>query len=80
VRRPLLIALAAFVAAFATGVAIVLRARRASTPERVVSERPLDTMTRDELYEVARELDIPGRSRMKKTELRAALSRAGCSD
>jgi hypothetical protein len=44
-----------------------------------VSERPLDTMTRDELYELARELDIPGRSKMKKTELRAALSRAGRS-
>ena len=79
-RRPLLIALAAFVAAFATGVAILVRARRASTPERVVSERPLETMTRDELYELARERDIPGRSRMKKTELRAALSRAGRSD
>ena len=78
-RRPLLIALAAFVAAFATGVAILVRARRASTPERVVSERPLETMTRDELYELARERDIPGRSRMKKTELRAALSRAGRS-
>ena len=78
-RRPLLIALAAFVAAFATGVAILVRARRASTPERVVSERPLETMTRDELYELARERDIPGRSRMKKTELRAALSRAARS-
>ena len=78
-RRPLLIALAAFVAAFATGVAILVRARRASTPERVVSERPLETMTRDELYELARERDIPGRSRMKKAELRAALSRAGRS-
>ena len=78
-RRPLLIALGALVAAFATGVAILLRARRAHTPERVVSERPLETMTRDELYELARERDIPGRSRMKKTELRAALSRAGHS-
>jgi hypothetical protein len=36
-------------------------------------------MTRDELYDLARQLDIPGRSRMKKTELRAALSRAGRS-
>ena len=79
VRRPLLIVLGAFVAAFATGVAILVRARRAPTPERVVSERPLETMTRDELYELARERDIPGRSRMKKTELRAALSRAGRS-
>jgi hypothetical protein len=77
-RKPLLIALATLVAAFATGVVILLRAR-ASKGERVVSERPLDSMTRDELYEIARDLDIPGRSRMKKTELRAALSRAGRS-
>ena len=82
VRRPLLIVLGAFVAAFATGVAILVRARRGrvvSAPERVVAERPLETMTRDELYELARERDLPGRSRMKKTELRAALSRAGHS-
>jgi homoserine kinase len=78
VRRTALIALAAFLAALTAGVAILLRAR-ASAGERVVSERPLDEMTRDELYELAREQDIPGRSRMKKTELRAALSRAGCS-
>ena len=59
---------------------IALRRRRADAPdEGIVSERPLDTMTRDELYELARELDIPGRSKMKKTELRAALSRAGRS-
>jgi hypothetical protein len=33
-------------------------------------------MTRDELYELARERDIPGRSKMTKAELRAALSQA----
>lgn len=76
-RKLSLISLAVLGAVIAA-VAILLRAR-AERGERVVSERPLDTMTRDELYELARELDIPGRSRMKKTELRAALSRAGRS-
>ena len=67
--------------AVTAAVAILLRARaeRSEPAERVVSERPLDTMTRDELYELAQELDIPGRSKMKKDELRAALSRAGRS-
>jgi hypothetical protein len=41
--------------------------------EGVVNEQPFDSMTRDELYELARQRDIPGRSRMKKHELRAAL-------
>jgi Rho termination factor, N-terminal domain len=77
-RKGLLIALAAFAAALTAGVIILLCAR-ASRPESVVSERPLDAMTRDELYELARELDIPGRSKMKKPELRAAVSRAGRS-
>ena len=80
-KRPFLIALAALAAVMAAAVAILLRARaeRVQPAERVVSERPLDTMTRDELYVLARELDIPGRSKMNKTELRAALSRAGRS-
>ena len=79
-RKFSLISLAVLGAVIAA-VAILLRARaeRVEEVERVVSERPLDTMTRDELYELARELDIPGRSKMKKTELRAALSRAGRS-
>lgn len=34
----------------------------------------LDEMTRDELYETARERDIDGRSKMNKSELVAALS------
>jgi hypothetical protein len=71
-RRPALIALALFVAALGVAVAILRRARTAAR-EGVVAERPLDTMTRDELYELAREQDIPGRSKMKKDELRAAL-------
>ena len=78
-RKGLVIALAALALALAAGVTILLRAR-ASRPEGVVAERPLDTLTRDELYDLARELDIPGRSRMKKTELRAAVSRAERSD
>lgn len=77
-RKALFLGLAAFVAALATGVAILLRAR-GSERERVVSERPLDSMTRDELYELARDLDIAGRSKMKKPELRDAVSRAGRS-
>jgi hypothetical protein len=77
-RRPVLIALAAFAAVMAAAVAILRRAH-GERIEQVVSERPLDTLTRDELYELGRELDIPGRSKMKKTELRAVLSRAGRS-
>ena len=77
-RKGLLIALAALAAALAAGVTIVLRAR-AARGEGVVSERALDTMTRDELYELARDRDLPGRSKMKKAELLDALSRAGRS-
>ena len=58
---------------------MILRRDRSVTPrvgEGVVAEQPLDSMTRDELYELARERDIPGRSRMKKDELRDALRRA----
>ena len=80
-RKALLIALA--VVGWIAAAVIVVRRFRSEAAERptegIVSERPLETMTRDELYELARELDIPGRSKMKKTELRAALSRAGCS-
>jgi len=76
-RKLALISLA-MLAALMAAVAILLRAR-SERVERVVSERPLDTMTRDELYELARELDIPGRSKMKKSDLVAALSRAGRS-
>lgn len=74
-RRPLLIALAAL-AWIAAAVALVKRFRgqAADQPaEGVVSARALDTMTRDELYELARERDIQGRSKMKKDELLAAL-------
>jgi hypothetical protein len=83
-RRAVLVALAAC-AAFAAAVAILRRGRPQPPPappegtepaEGVVSERSLDALTRDELYELARAQDIPGRSRMKKDELRDALRRA----
>jgi hypothetical protein len=75
VKKPALILLMlALLAAVA-----VLRRSDPSPGEAVAPARSLDSMTRDELYELARQLDIPGRSRMKKTELRAALSRAGRS-
>ena len=69
------LALLAAVAAFV----LAVRQLRAAHQERVVSETPLDTMTRDELYGLAREHDIPGRSKMNKPELRTALSRAARS-
>ena len=37
---------------------------------------PLEDLTRDELYERAREIDLPGRSEMTKEELVEALRRA----
>jgi DNA end-binding protein Ku len=75
VKKPALILLMlALLAAVA-----VLRRSDPSQGEAVAPARSLDSMTRDELYDLARQLDIPGRSRMKKTELRAALSRAGRS-
>jgi len=36
----------------------------------------LDSLTREELYELAREADIPGRSDMSKKDLVKALRRA----
>ena len=41
---------------------------------------PLEEMTRDELYERAKEIDLPGRSEMTKEELVEALRRAGRSN
>ena len=78
-RRLGLIVLAV-AAAFVAAVAILRRRRTPTTPpapaEGVRSERPLDALTRDELYELAREHDIPGRSKMKKPDLLDAVSRA----
>ena len=75
--RRLLIGIMALAALFLCAVAVLRR--RGEPDEGVATGRPLDSMNRDELYELARELDIPGRSRMKKTDLRAAVSRAGRS-
>ena len=75
--RRLLVGIAALAALLVCAVAVLRR--RADPDEGAAPERSLEGMTRDELYELARELDIPGRSRMKKTDLRAALSRAGRS-
>ena len=47
--------------------------------EGVVSTIDLDALTRDELYERARDLDLPGRSKMNKAELHAALSLLGAN-
>ena len=80
--RTALLALAA-VAALAAALLGPIRRRRdgGHAPEvpgeRVVAERELDGLTRDELYERARAIDLPGRSRMKKAELLRALADAG---
>ena len=72
----------AVLGAVAAAIAIVLRRRDGvpatdvSTTESVVSERSLETMTRDELYELAQKHNIPGRSKMKKDDLIAALNGA----
>jgi hypothetical protein len=72
-RKLPLIGLAIFGAVVAAFIAT--RRLRAAPDEGIASERPLETMTRDELYELARARNIPGRSRMKKAELVAALDR-----
>jgi hypothetical protein len=76
-KKALLVAAAVAGALF---VAIMtLRRRQAVAPaptDGIAVEPSFDGMTRDELYELARERDIPGRSRMKKDELRDALRRA----
>ncbi len=76
-RKLPLIGLAVLAAVIAALVA--MRRLRTAPDQGIAPDNPLDTMTRDELYELARERDIPGRSKMNKTELRAALSRAGRS-
>ena len=73
-RRPVLIALAVL-GALVTALVAVWRLRADHEIAPLAPDQPLDSMTRDELYELARERDIPGRSRMKKAELRDALRR-----
>lgn len=41
--------------------------------EETTSEDPLDELTLDELSEIARERDLPGRSKLNRGELIAAL-------
>ena len=72
--RRLLFGITAIAALFACAVAVLKH--HAGPREGVFSERPLDDLTRDELYTLAQVHDIPGRSRMTKTELRDALRRA----
>ncbi|MDX1647422.1 MAG: Ku protein [Longimicrobiales bacterium] len=45
-------------------------------PQRAPSRAPLEDRTRDQLYERAKELDIPGRSKMTKDELIDAIARS----
>ena len=47
----------------------------AAVGERIAAaRRPLSELTKDELYERAREADIPGRSEMDKQQLIEALT------
>ena len=83
-KRPLIgVALLGLVAA---AIAIVLRRREAppqaepvaapepaAPAEPAAPEQQFDQMTREELYKLAKERDIPGRSKMTKKQLVAAL-------
>ena len=44
-----------------------------------MKNKELSEMTRDELYEMAKEKDIPGKSNMTKEELMMALNKQGGS-
>jgi hypothetical protein len=50
---------------------------RAALPTARGNERPLDDLTKDELYERAQAADIEGRSTMSKDELLRALKARG---
>lgn len=52
-----------------------VRGRAMTTPSSSSGTIDLDEMTRDELYELAKEKNIEGRSNMKKAELKRALAR-----
>ena len=54
-----------------------LAAGRRNPPAVAGPEPAPRTRTRDELYEIAKRLDIPGRSRMNKAELEAAVTGNG---
>jgi sporulation protein YlmC with PRC-barrel domain len=44
-------------------------------PRKVPADRPLDAWSKEELYQRAKDLDLPGRSKMTKAQLVEALSR-----
>ena len=52
------------------------RSMRSALGKEAAAVRRGDAPTRRELYEQARRLDIPGRSKMGKAELKRAVSRA----
>jgi hypothetical protein len=52
------------------------RRTRTALGKEAAAVRRGDAPTRKELYEQARRLDIPGRSRMGKADLKRAVSRA----
>jgi hypothetical protein len=54
-----------------------LSAGRRRPPAVALPEAEPRPRTRDELYEIAKRLDIPGRSRMNKAELQAAVAGNG---
>ncbi|HYY32532.1 MAG TPA: Ku protein [Gaiellaceae bacterium] len=53
-----------------------VEAARRRRPAGVTADGELDDMSREELYELAKKADIPGRAQMKKDELIDALRRA----
>ena len=52
------------------------KSTRKALGEEAAAVRRGDAPTRKELYEKARRLDVPGRSRMGKAELKRAVARA----
>lgn len=73
------LALAEFDREFAEEVADLEEAEHPGTPsgaEAPAQSRPIEVFTRQELYEEAKELDIPGRSRMTKQQLFDAIEEA----
>lgn len=72
-------ALAEFDREFAEEAAHLEEAEQAGDPsgaEAPAQRRPIEVFTRQELYEEAKELDIPGRSRMTKQQLFDAIEEA----
>nr|WP_285835746.1 Rho termination factor N-terminal domain-containing protein [Rothia sp. P100] len=73
------LALAEFDREFAEEVADLEEVEHPGAPsgaEAPAQRRPIEVFTRQELYEEAKELDIPGRSRMTKQQLFDAIEEA----